>query len=731
MGRALPRAAPWAAVLLCGGCAHLSIDVPAYRTEPAPRGGFAITGAARADITPPAGYPMGGHSLAGRVSRGRWGRLYARAFYVRDSEGRSVALVSADLFAVPAGLHEVVAAAVNRGEITTTCEPRRTTPLGRGGARGHPDVGRANLLLAATHTHQSPGNFLSSPFYNSFASQVRGFACEQFDALAAQTAAAVVAAIEDAERHADSPATLAWLRTPPVAGLLRNRAVAALLREDAPRIAALSVHGPPTRACDVDPRGEACVRDAAVDARATVLSITRRDGASGVTAPVGTLVFFAAHATALSDHVMANSPDLAGVAMSVLEKEAAARGHPGLVAGFFNGAEGDVSPRWGRQDATEARALGQRLAQAVATAEPIPVSGAPRVDARRASVRRQEFCKGARPIMGVATLGGAEDGRSFAFDLGWRSPTRSADAPPRRSAFSRLVRTLFYGGIGAGQGQKTPALDLKGLPGVGVTQLVAPASAFPREVPLSVLEVAGLSLLAVPFEMSGLAGLDLRKKSGDPERTLVVGLANEYWSYLVTPKEYDEQDYEGASTLFGRESLGCLADLLARAEPPGPAVPARRFDAGPKPLIPLGPGTWGWNGPFRDASFLSPFLPEGAGLDARFARFEWESEEPDEGVELLTRSGGAWRVAREDGFELVVELVDGCVRRDVAAAQAAGNGRCPARWAVTWLGRPSVEPADPRVLRVRLRDGSSVCSAEFSSPPAEAASLPAGPCPNV
>src|SRR5664280_304887 len=37
-------------------------------------------GVGKADITPPPGYPPGGHSIAAPTSRGQWMRLMARAF---------------------------------------------------------------------------------------------------------------------------------------------------------------------------------------------------------------------------------------------------------------------------------------------------------------------------------------------------------------------------------------------------------------------------------------------------------------------------------------------------------------------------------------------------------------------------------------------------------------------------------------------------------------------------
>lgn len=65
-------------------------------------------------------------------------------------------------------------------------------------------------------------------------------------------------------------------------------------------------------------------------------------------------------------------------------------------------------------------------------------------------------------------------------------------------------------------------------------------------------------------------------------RVILTGLANEYSGYIATPEEYDSQQYEGASTLFGRltfdaylQIFGQLADAMATGQPvpTGPMSP--------------------------------------------------------------------------------------------------------------------------------------------------------------
>jgi hypothetical protein len=45
-------------------------------------------------------------------------------------------------------------------------------------------------------------------------------------------------------------------------------------------------------------------------------------------------------------------------------------------------------------------------------------------------------------------------------------------------------------------------------------------------------------------------------------RVVIAGYSGTYAGYWCTPEEYEEQRYEGASTLFGRESLLVLRDRL-------------------------------------------------------------------------------------------------------------------------------------------------------------------------
>ena len=66
-------------------------------------------------------------------------------------------------------------------------------------------VSSGGLIIAATHTHHGPGNYLSAQVYNQFGSSESGFSKELFDFLSEQIAAAARTAMD---RVSDAEVTL-------------------------------------------------------------------------------------------------------------------------------------------------------------------------------------------------------------------------------------------------------------------------------------------------------------------------------------------------------------------------------------------------------------------------------------------------------------------------------------------------------------------------------------------
>ncbi|MCM3878460.1 MAG: neutral/alkaline non-lysosomal ceramidase N-terminal domain-containing protein [Thermoanaerobaculia bacterium] len=686
--------------LLAAGCRSLNIEIPSYSVPGAPPGGGFAAGVGESDLTPPPGIPMGGHSIAGWVARGHWTRLHARAFFFRDGKGGTAALVSCELFAIPAGLRAKVAE--------------------RAATRGVP-IAPEGLLLAATHTHHGPGNYMSSKLYNGFASLWPGFHQPLFDFLAERITDAVVMAAEDARENGTRRHSVA-LHASALPELLRNRAIDAFFRN--PEAAGLLLPPACPTPCDL-----AAVRYRAVDPTLTVLELLRER--NGAPKRIGLLVFLAVHSTALSHENPLYASDFTGWAMTRLQRAAEGGGSP-VVAGFFNGAEGDVSPRWLRQDRTDAERLGALLADAVERTleSPARSDGEPTVEALSEAFQVNPPGPEAQglaptPEFGIGSVGGAEDGRTALEHFGWHSGVRGA---PR-----------------AGQGVKVPALDLPTIPllkALKLTHLLAPASDFPSDLPVSILRLGPLSIGTIPVEMTTAMGRRLRdslQKLEAPRTFVLVGLANEYLSYVTTPEEYDAQEYEGASTMFGPRTGPVIVrflEILAGRKPQRPAtVSAVRFRAGPPPLMPFGPAMPG----LRRDSFdegLETLMPDASGrLAARSPRFEWEEEAADDWqatsrrITILEETSSGFSPRRDAmgidddrGVRFLTVLADGTLSRR-------------RRWGAIWLF-PNEATLDSRrrhLFRVEPVKGAPVCSAPFSLAALPATSPPPpiqkGACP--
>eukprot|EP00656_Telonema_subtile_P029225 TRINITY_DN32397_c0_g1_i1.p1 TRINITY_DN32397_c0_g1~~TRINITY_DN32397_c0_g1_i1.p1 ORF type:complete len:705 (+),score=179.41 TRINITY_DN32397_c0_g1_i1:182-2296(+) len=104
-------------------------------------------------------------------------------------------------------------------------------------------------------------------------------------------------------------------------------------------------------------------------------------------------------------------------------------------------------------------------------------------------------------------------------------------------------------------------------------------------VPVQILRLGELAILVVPSELTTMAGRRLRKYTKErmvskgllPEDGVVViaGLGNGYTDYTTTYEEYQQQRYEGGSTIYGQHQLnayiqefGKLVDAMASGTAP-------------------------------------------------------------------------------------------------------------------------------------------------------------------
>jgi neutral ceramidase len=682
--------------MLLAGCAPYRISVPAYSLlPPPPASGHFTAGAARTEITPPPGFPMGGHGPGGRVSRGYWTRLHARSFFFDDGRGHRVALVSVELFAIPAGLRAKVLAAVNRR--------RRLLP--------------EELVLAATHTHHGPANFASAPIYNSFAGPLPHFDPLLLDFLAGRIAGSIVDSIADAQTHAAAPHQLRWYRGS-APGIQRNRAIAPFFANPDSLRTAILLQSRSLGATCPDGTTLGCPRYLACDPTLQLLQIVR-DGA-----PRALLVFFAVHPTAVTHDADLYSSDLAGIACSTLENggaPVAGLGGAGAsacpprapVAGFFNGAEGDISPDWQEQDRDDALRLGRRLASAVSgllesgafQAEP-----APRIEVRRKTVAnhwRDTDGIGfvSKPMAGAAEPGGAEDGRTLFYNYGWRPEARK----PAPSGEHGVKEPALDGPLSGAMESLDGNALAHALKTVRPARFLSPGI-FPDLVPVTWARLGAFTLAAIPVEATTAAGWAIRQASG---AAAIVGLADEYLGYTASAPEYQAQQYEGASTLLGPGQAAGLARLAALAaagssDPPSAEqVPARTFPAGPPRRNPFGPETLlvrrRRNMVDED---LEPLLPRAVRrLEARIPRFEWEEDPSGDWrtdlrrVAIYANREGLWRELDTDrGFSFLTVL---------AAADLSRR-----TYTALWIPPDSAPGAF--LFRVRTATGKLLCSQPFT-----------------
>jgi len=85
----------------------------------------------------------------------------------------------------------------------------------------------------------------------------------------------------------------------------------------------------------------------------------------------------------------------------------------------------------------------------------------------------------------------------------------------------------------------------------------------PSVVDIGMIRIGSFNILAVPGEFTTMSGRRLRervdavfKNAGVAEtQSVVAGLSNTYSDYITTREEYSAQRYEGASTIFGPNTL--------------------------------------------------------------------------------------------------------------------------------------------------------------------------------
>ncbi|NUR61571.1 MAG: alkaline ceramidase [Catenulispora sp.] len=479
-----------------------------------------------------------GYGMPNQQAEGLHLRLRARAFAFAHA-GRRLLIVVCDL---PLVFSSVTQAVVARLPAAYT---------------------EANVVITATHTHCGPGGYSHHAVYNT---NTGGFRPQTFRAIVDGILEAARRAIADLE-----PATLRLNR-----GELHDASV-----------------NRARRAFDRNPDADKVFFPEAIDPATTLLTIEHND------LPVGVLNFFAVHGTSMTNRNRLVSGDNKGYAAYHWERQVSGIDYigesddPGLIAAFAQTNAGDLSPNLGLRPGSgptedefeNTRIIGTR--QYAAAAELLKSSADAEVLEGGLDHRLIHLDLAAVGVSAAFTGDGLPHHTSHAVPgatafagalpdgpTGWRFTDAERNVvldTVSRQAIYRVSRRLREA-----QAPKTLA---------GPISLLNRVVPFGQEVlPIQLLRLGSLYLLCLPFEVTIVAGLRLRRTVAgvvgtDLDHVLVLGYANAYGHYLTTPEEYDAQMYEGASTLFGRWQLPAIqqtASMLATAMRDG-----RRVDPGP------------------------------------------------------------------------------------------------------------------------------------------------------
>jgi hypothetical protein len=544
--------------------------------------------------------------------------------------------VAADIFMIPAGLHQHIAEAAG--------------------------FAPSDVLISVSHTHSGPGGFANFPTYNSAAPSMETVTSPEtfvnffFTPQPAdpQLYGFLVRQISSAIRSAEAdlgPATAGWGESR-ITGLTRNRSLEAHLADHG--IIESRGEGSPEQ----DPEGPVHTIDPQVDVLRVDKLVRRRGRTRRV--PIGAWSNFANHGTVTKAVFEAYNGDHHASAKRVFEQKVRRIGRvpagQEVVNVYGNSNEGDQSAGLDNGGPAGSDYVGRIEAAAMLRAWRRAGRSLSRTPALDLRWTRACFC-------GRETEGGtvAETGRAgLPFFTG---------SEEERGPLFDITQTPF-------EDVRSPA---EGFDSQG-HKIVIPAGDFPPAVPLMVVRVGNRIIASLPGEATKEVGARVRRAVLDQtggagvEKVVISGLANEFISYITTPEEYDRQHYEGGSTLFGPYEANFLRDRLVEltralvsggpapepfeldvvngVDPAGPPYPAGAAEGEivtePDAEVPrLGHARLAWNGgPLgHDRPLGAAFL-----VAERRVRSGWREVDSDLGLAML------WRVDDQGRYESYWEV---------------------------------------------------------------------------
>ncbi|KAM3591500.1 uncharacterized protein V6R79_002795 [Siganus canaliculatus] len=114
----------------------------------------------------------------------------------------------------------------------------------------------------------------------------------------------------------------------------------------------------------------------------------------------------------------------------------------------------------------------------------------------------------------------------------------------------------------------------------------------PEIIDVQILTIGSLAIVAVPGEMTTMAGRRLRESVSkglsvnaiySDNEVVIAGLSNAYTHYITTFEEYQVQRYEGASTIYGPHTLTAYLHKYSQLAKAIAMNKVEELDPGPQP----------------------------------------------------------------------------------------------------------------------------------------------------
>ncbi len=529
-------------------------------------------GCGKADIT---GYVfdkgMMGYSMPFNVVTGVETPLYARAFWIqeKDSDAFVVLVVAEICFYSIALKHEIIKQLQAR----------------------YPDWGISenNVVLSTQHTHSGPGGYSHYMLYNL---SIPGFQPKVFDQIVQGTVAAIEEAHQSKRLGKIHFSAGAFDADEPVAF---NRSLNAYNRNPEIKKKMLSSDW-----------------HLAVDRE---MKLLRFEGLDGV--PIGSVNWFGVHTTSIGNENGRICSDNKGYAATYLENEAQSEyDSPNFIAAFAQDTAGDVSPNHiydpqrgctrgfheddfesakhnGRIQFNKAKELFDRaiaekaIEGGIDTAhEFIDMSN---VEVDPEFVMGMQGKRTAPQATGVSMLEGTVEGPGMPKAIGFfakglsngvklyektlfklfanRQMRKNIDLKYEAHGKKHIMMESNHGKLlGTYKVKKffipdfidpfvhrIKVVDRKGL--------ARRTPWMPNIVPIQIVSIGSLAIVALPCEVTTIAGKRLREgiqkvlKHKGIDKVMIGAYSNGYCGYTTTPEEYDKQRYEGSHTLYGKWTL--------------------------------------------------------------------------------------------------------------------------------------------------------------------------------